>query len=88
MGSNGTFVNSKLVEDTVDLSEGDEIVLLYDSIDAGTTEHAWLGQDRVVDSHGYPGKYSSPNSAQTSILAQHRRNVLLAASIPYLGTAN
>ncbi|KAJ1964784.1 hypothetical protein GGI12_001190 [Dipsacomyces acuminosporus] len=54
--TNGTFVNSKLVDETAALSEGDELVLLFDRITTHASDHTWLGQRRVFDGHGFPGK--------------------------------
>ncbi|KAJ2818041.1 hypothetical protein IWW50_005955 [Coemansia erecta] len=52
--SNGTFVNSQIIESTVDLAQGDEVVLLYDRISTDSESRQWLGQEQVVDRCGYP----------------------------------
>ncbi|KAJ2471311.1 hypothetical protein IWW56_006362 [Coemansia sp. RSA 2131] len=52
--SNGTFVNSKIIEGTSELAQGDEVVLLYDRIGTDSDDRRWLGQEQVVDSGGYP----------------------------------
>ncbi|KAJ2384338.1 hypothetical protein H4S02_004863, partial [Coemansia sp. RSA 2611] len=54
--SNGTFVNSKRIEETAELAQDDEIVLLYDRIPGHTSERQWLGQETVTDRHGYPAR--------------------------------
>ncbi|KAJ2533112.1 hypothetical protein GGH20_000826 [Coemansia sp. RSA 1937] len=52
--SNGTFVNSKIIEGTLNLAQGDEIVLLYDRIGTDSDDRRWLGQEQVIDGGGYP----------------------------------
>ncbi|KAJ1720409.1 serine/threonine protein kinase [Coemansia erecta] len=50
---NGVFVNGARAESSA-LSEGDEIVLLFDRIDPLADSKMWLGQRRIVEKHGYP----------------------------------
>ncbi|KAJ2614717.1 hypothetical protein GGF44_005986, partial [Coemansia sp. RSA 1694] len=52
--SNGTYVNSRRIEGTAVLNEGDQVVLLFDRIDGVLCDKTLLGQQHAVDSNGYP----------------------------------
>ncbi|KAJ2173114.1 hypothetical protein GGF45_004474, partial [Coemansia sp. RSA 551] len=43
-----------IIEGTLNLAQGDEIVLLYDRIGTDSDDRRWLGQEQVIDGGGYP----------------------------------
>ncbi|KAJ1794732.1 hypothetical protein LPJ67_000531 [Coemansia sp. RSA 1938] len=43
------FGQAKIIEGTLNLAQGDEIVLLYDRIGTDSDDRRWLGQEQVID---------------------------------------